>query len=411
MSGMEAGTRVRCRVGERELEGVFITKRGGRAVVKLSSGYNIGISISRVEAIGAPGMPEVQVERLTQNPALQECAIISTGGTIASRVDYRTGAVTSQFTAEDILRAIPELSGIARYRALQVSAILSENMNVEIWQKLARAVYEEIRRGVAGAIVMHGTDTMTYTASAISFMVHTPVPIVFVGAQRSADRPSSDSTMNAICSAAVAVSELGEVVVVMHASTSDDRCAIHRATRVRKMHTSRRDAFHSIGMQPLGHVDYPSLKVSLGGQARRRGEEELQLDDRMEGRCALVTFAPGMPSDLLEACRGMRGLVISGTGLGHVGSSWVPMIRELVKDGVHVVMASQCLHGRVCDRVYDTGRDLLAAGVIEGEDILPEVALVKLAWVLGREEDPAKVKAMMQENMRGEICRRSLHGL
>ncbi len=210
---------------------------------------------------------------VVQNPPdLPELAVISTGGTIASRVDYRTGAVMSQFSASDILRAIPELGDVARYRDCQIASILSENMQPTLWRELARAVYDEIRAGVAGVIVTHGTDTMAYSAAAVRFMLKTPVPVVFVGSQRSADRPSSDNAMNTLCSAAVAAGNLGEVAVVMHATTNDDRCAIHRATRVRKMHTSRRDAFQSAGMDPLGYVDYPpSLSVTLSDEAVRRG--------------------------------------------------------------------------------------------------------------------------------------------
>jgi glutamyl-tRNA(Gln) amidotransferase subunit D len=197
----------------------------------------------------------------------------------------------------------------------------------------------------------------------------------------------------------------------MHATTSDDRCAIHRGTRVRKMHSSRRDAFQSLGMAPLGHVEYPALAVTLSPEAMPRGGREPALREKMEDRCGLVSFHPGMDPSILEAYRGYRGLVIAGTGLGHVSTPWVEGLAGLVRDGATVVMASQCLHGRVCDRVYDTGRDLLAAGVIEGEDMLPEVALVKLMWVLGQTDDDRRVQALMGEILRGEIRRRSLHGL
>jgi glutamyl-tRNA(Gln) amidotransferase subunit D len=217
--------------------------------------------------------------------------------------------------------------------------------------------------------------------------------------------------MNALCAASAAVSPLGEVAVVMHATTSDDRCAIHRGTRVRKMHTSRRDAFRSLGMAPLGHVDYPGLDVTLSPEAVQRADREPALRERMEGRCGLVSFHPGMDPSLLEAYRGYRGLVIAGTGLGHVSTPWVQGLAGLVRDGTSVVMTSQCLHGRVCDRVYDTGRDLLAAGVMEGEDMLPEVALVKLMWALGQTSDGEEMRAIMGENLHGEIRRRSLHGL
>jgi glutamyl-tRNA(Gln) amidotransferase subunit D len=197
----------------------------------------------------------------------------------------------------------------------------------------------------------------------------------------------------------------------MHETTSDDRCAIHRGTRVRKMHTSRRDAFRSLGMAPLGHVEYPDLTVSLSPEAVPRGGKEAALREKMEERCGLVSFHPGMDPSVLEAYRGYRGLVLAGTGLGHVSSPWVEGLSRLIRDGTRVVMTSQCLHGRVCDRVYDTGRDLLSAGVMEGEDMLPEVALVKLMWVLGQTEDEDEARALMGENLRGEIRRRSLHGL
>jgi glutamyl-tRNA(Gln) amidotransferase subunit D len=326
-------------------------------------------------------------------------------------VDYRTGAVTSQFSAEDILRAIPELASIGRFHARQISSIFSENMTPRIWQDLARAIFREVKSGVAGVMVTHGTDTMAYSAAAVSFMLETPVPVIFTGSQRSADRPSSDNAMNALCSAAAAVSPLGEVAVVMHATTSDDRCAIHRGTRVRKMHTSRRDAFRSMGMAPLGYVDYPGLSVTLSPEAAPRGGREPALRGKLEERCGLVSFYPGMDPSVLEAYRGYRGLVLAGTGLGHVSTPWAEGLAGLVRDGTMVVMTSQCLHGRVCDRVYDTGRDLLAAGVIEGEDMLPEAALVKLMWVLGQSDDDREVRALVGENLRGEIRRRSLHGL
>jgi len=381
------------------------------AVVKLTSGYNIGVPPSSCTCIEhtAPSTPRSRVVKKT--PGLPDLSIVSTGGTIASRIDYRTGSVTSQFDASDILTAIPELAQIANYRTVPLAAILSENMTPAIWQELARAVYAEIRGGAAGVIVTHGTDTMAYSAAALSFMIDTPVPIIFVGSQRSADRPSSDNAMNAVCAAAAATSGLGEVAVVMHATTSDDRCAIHRGTRVRKMHTSRRDAFQSVGLPPIGSVAYPSRAVTLTPDAGTRDSHALLLHDTLEPRCALLQFYPGMSPDLFKAYKGYKGLVLAGTGLGHVSTLLIPAIKKLVGAGTVVVMTSQCMHGRVCDRVYDTGRDLLDTGVIEGGDMLPEVALVKLMWVLGNVKDTTKAAAMMQTDLKGELNRRSAHGL
>jgi glutamyl-tRNA(Gln) amidotransferase subunit D len=380
-------------------------------VIKLDSGYNIGVppaSCTLTERLVPVPVKQIDVP---QNSSLPTLAIVSTGGTIASRIDYRTGSVTSQFNASDILTAIPELKEIANYRTIPIATILSENMTPTIWQELARAVYAEIKGGAKGIIVTHGTDTMAYSAAALSFMIDTPVPIIFVGSQRSADRPSSDNAMNAVCAAAAATSDLGEVAVVMHATTNDDICSIHRGTRVRKMHTSRRDAFRSLGVDPIGEIEYPSRKVTLALGAVRRGTRTLAIHDALDPHCALIQFYPGMSPDLLKAYEGYRGLVIAGTGLGHTSTALIPMLKHLADTGTLIVMTSQCMHGRVCDRVYDTGRDLLNAGVIEGGDLLPEAALVKTMWVLGNEKNREKAAVLMQADLKGECNRRSAHGL
>jgi len=377
------------------------------AVVKLDSGYNMGIPFMACTLVEHLPITPVKGAAVVQDPSLPPLSIVSTGGTIASRIDYRTGAVTSQFDADDILRAIPGLEKIANFRTRVLYTILSENMTPQIWQELARAVCEEIRQGAQGVIVTHGTDTMAYSAAALSFMLDTPVPVIFVGSQRSADRPSSDNVMNALCSASAAVSPLGEVAVAMHETSSDDCCTIHRGTRVRKMHSSRRDAFRSLAIPPIGRVEYPSLDVTLSRDAVCRRETEPALHDSLEERCGLLYFYPGMPAAVLDAFPEMKGLVIAGTGLGHTSTALIPGVRELIDGGTMVVMTTQCLFGRVCDRVYDTGRDLLRAGVIEGEDMLPETALVKMMWVLANEHDPEKAAALMVQDLKGELSRRS----
>lgn len=403
-----SGDRVRCMFAGKSLAGTYITERDGMAVIKLDSGYNMGVPFPACTLVEHLPAAPVKGPAVAQDPSLPPLSIVSTGGTIASRIDYRTGAVTSQFDADDILRAIPGLEKIGNFSTRVLYTILSENMTPQIWQELARSVYEEIRGGAKGVIVTHGTDTMAYSAAALSFMLDTPVPVIFVGSQRSADRPSSDNVMNALCSASAAVSPLGEVAVVMHESSSDDFCVIHRGTRVRKMHSSRRDAFRSLGLPPIGRVEYPSLGITLAEDAVRRCDTEPVLLDALEPRCGLLYFYPGMPAGVLEAFSGMEGLVIAGTGLGHTSTGLIQGLRDLIDGGTTVVMTTQCLFGRVCDRVYDTGRDLLKAGVIEGEDMLPETALVKMMWVLANERDRERAGALMQKDLRGELSGRSV---
>jgi len=408
---IQQGDTVLVKRGDDTYQGILMPSTTGSRVIKLKNGYNAGFDPGTADVELLEKKIQLQAAPVTlppSDPDLPNISILSTGGTIASKVDYRTGAVTSQFTAEDILLAIPELTGIANYNAKVVYSILSENMRPEYWIRLAEEVEQEILSGASGVIITHGTDTMMYTAAALAFMIKTPVPIVFVGSQRSADRPSSDNTMNAICAAKVATSDIAEVVVVMHATTSDDYCSIHRATRVRKMHTSRRDAFKSINSRPLGKVDYPSGDITTYLDYNKRGDRELSLNVTMAPKCTLLKYTAGAsPEILLFASANNKGIVLEGTGLGHVSTEWIPYIERAVEAGIPVVITSQCINGRVCDRVYDTGRDILKAGAIEGEDMLPEVALVKLMWAAGQTEDIDEIRKIMTDNIAGEITRSS----
>jgi glutamyl-tRNA(Gln) amidotransferase subunit D len=413
----EEGDRIKVKKDEVEYEGIVMPSTTQHIVLKMKSGYNAGIDpenavITLLEKKVLKETPsKATAGRLpAAGPALPKVSILSTGGTIASKIDYRTGAVTASFSADDILRAMPELRTIADFSGKAIYNILSENMRAEYWQELAREIAREIEKGADGVIVAHGTDTMMYTAAAISFMIETPVPIVFVGSQRSADRPSSDNAMNAICAALVAVSDIAEVTVVMHSEESDSSCAIHRGTKVRKMHTSRRDAFRSINGEPIGYVDYKAMQLTTSGEHAKRGARALKLKEAINPKCALVKFTPGASPGILSyyVDAGYHGIVIEGTGLGHVSTEWIPQIGRAVSSGVPVVITSQCLHGRVCDRVYDTGRDMLRAGAIEGEDMLAEVALVKLMWALGQSGDPAVIADIMTKSIAGEISGRSI---
>jgi glutamyl-tRNA(Gln) amidotransferase subunit D len=413
---MNPGDRVRVARGDRSYEGVVLpSTTGEHLVVKLDSGYNVGVEreAASVEVLERdayaiePGDADGAASTVEFDDDLPTVSLISTGGTIASTVDYRTGAVTAQFDAEDVLRAVPDLAGRANYRGRVVANILSENMTPDVWRDLARAVHEEIEAGADGVVVMHGTDTMQYTAAALAFTLDLPVPVVFTGSQRSADRPSSDNVVNAVCAVEAATADCAEVLVCMHADASDRRCALHRGTRVRKNHTSRRDAFETVGRSPLGSVEFESGDVSFRREHAERGEAELGIASDLNEDVELVKFAPGMGVEHLEAVLSASdpdGVVLEGTGLGHVHTDWIPTVEAAIEDGTVVTMTSQCLEGRVCDRVYDTGRDLLDAGVVEAGDTLPGTAVVKLMWALENADD---VAAAMGESLAGELTARS----
>ena len=424
---MNPGDRVRVERGDTTNEGVVLpSSTGDHIVLKLDGGYNIGIdreaaSVDVLETdvhdIDDEGEPDDgEVSEIEFGDDLPTISLISTGGTIASTVDYRTGAVTAQFTAEDVLRAVPELTGRANYRGRVVANILSENMEPSIWQELATAVSEEIEAGADGVVVMHGTDTMQYSAAALSFMLDTPVPIVFTGSHRSADRPSSDNVMNAVAAVEAAKADCAEVLLCMHASASDDRCALHRGTRVRKNHTSRRDAFETVGNKPLATIDYATARDDGGDGAvaddaiefnrdyTARDETDLALSDGLDPAVELIKFTPGMDPAAWDYLDDADGVVIEGTGLGHIHTELIGRVEELVDNGTVVAMTSQCLAGRVCDRVYDTGRDLLDAGIVEAGDTLPGTAKVKLMWALANVDDPAEA---MTRSLAGELTEES----
>ena len=399
------GDRVRVEKQDNVFEGVLLPSSDDEQfVVKLDDGYNVGIGRedATVEVIEEIEEKDAEAEDVTleEDEDLPTISLISTGGTIASTVDYRTGAVTARFDAEDVLRAVPELAGRANYRGRVVSNILSENMTPERWGELARAVHDEIEKGADGVVVMHGTDTMAYSASALAFTLETPVPVVFVGSQRSADRPSSDNVVNAVCAVEAAKDDIAEVLVCMHSERNDGKCALHRGTRARKNHTSRRDAFETVGQKPLGTVDYETSEIDWRrkDEATKRGKKELALDDGFDENVQHVKFVPGKDGSIID--ESAEGVVIEGTGLGHTHTDWIEEIEA--HEGV-VVMTSQCLKGRVCDRVYDTGRDLLDAGVVEAENTLPETAYVKLMWVLANTDDADEARDLMRTDIAGEL--------
>lgn len=411
---MKEGSTVRVTRNGQDLEGVVMPSDDRYVVLKLESGYNVGLDrddLDSVEELEPPTERDQETGEGTGEEAGEEgeISIFSTGGTIASKIDYRTGAVKPGYSTDDLLRAVPELEDVASIRGRAVFQKLSENMEPRDWTRLAEEVHDEIRCGAEGIVVTHGTDTMAYTASALAFALDTPVPVVFTGSQRSADRPSSDNVLNAVSAAKLALSDVAEVSVVMHEESSDTTCLAHRGTRVRKMHTSRRDAFRSPNAKPLARIgdDVETLRDDYA----RRGDVELSLDAEMNDDVALVTFHPGMDREVLELLYETNdGLVIAGTGLGHVSTDHVDTIRDGVESGVPTVMTTQPLHGRVCDRVYETGRDLLDAGVIEGEDTLPETALVKLMWLLPRASGD-ELRELVKTPLAGELSRRSRHDL
>ena len=383
-------------------------------VLKIASGYNIGIAVDTILEMEEFGYKEahykIPEKEFPFSREKKNIKLFGTGGTIASRLDYRTGAVIPAFSPGELYGAVPELADICNLTTEKLFAVFSENMGPPQYITLAKAICEEIRKGIDGIVIGHGTDTMHHTASALSFMIqNSPVPIVMVGSQRSSDRPSSDAALNLIHAVKTAAeSDIAEVMVCMFGPTSDEYGLLHRGTRVRKMHSSYRSTFRTIGDIPLAMVNKKQITPLRTDYNRRRSDRHVEIIPYFEEKVTMIYYYPNMQPDIIDSMvdNGYKGIVIAGTGLGHINKPVYPAIERAVKKGVMIYMTVQTLWGYVHMFVYDTGRDLMNKGIIPAENMLPEVAYIKLGWALGQTDDPENVKKIMLTPLCGDITER-----
>jgi glutamyl-tRNA(Gln) amidotransferase subunit D len=402
-------------------EGVILPRSGTfddlHVVLKLKNGYNVGIHVDRITSIEELGYKEavykIPEKAFPTSPDLPAVTLLGTGGTIASRLDYRTGAVIPAFTPGELYGAVPELADICNLTTKKIFGVFSENMAWPEYVALAENIGREIEGGADGIVIGHGTDTMGHTAAVLSFMVQdSPVPIVIVGSQRSSDRPSSDAALNLIHAVrAAALGDIAEVQICMFGPTSDRYGLLHRGTRCRKMHSSYRSTFRTVGDIPLCIVSRDAFNSLTDDYLHRDPTRRVRIDTAYDDRVTILYYYPGMKPDLVDALveKGYRGIVIAGTGLGHVNSPLYPALKRAVATGVHVVMTVQTLWGFAQMYVYETGRDLLDIGVVPLDNMLPETALMKLGWVLGHADDHTHVMEMMRGPINHEITEREPH--
>jgi glutamyl-tRNA(Gln) amidotransferase subunit D len=397
-------------------------------VMKIPTGYNIGIDILTITSMKETGykkanykIPEKEFPFTDGQPAVK---LIGTGGTIASRLDYRTGAVIPAFSPGELYGAVPELADICNLTTEKVFAVFSENMGPDQYKQLAISIGKEIENGIDGIVIGHGTDTLHHTAAALSFMIQdSPIPIVLVGSQRSSDRPSSDAALNLIHAAYTAGhSDIAEVLVCMFGPTSDEYGFLHRGTRVRKMHSSYRSTFRTIGDTPVATVRRGKFEHIKPDYNHRRKDRSVKILPYFSEKVSMIYYYPHMQPDTIDSLidNGYEGIIIVGTGLGHVNKELYPALERAKEKGVHVYMTLQTIWGYVHMFVYDTGRDMMAKGVIPAGNMLPEVAFVKLGWAMGmvdeeeksagkkfsKEEKIEKVKEIMLTPVNDEITER-----
>jgi glutamyl-tRNA(Gln) amidotransferase subunit D len=383
-------------------------------VVKIITGYNIGIDVKTIRHMEETGYKKanykIPEKQFPYTPGLPKVKLFGTGGTIASRLDYRTGAVIPAFSPGELYGAVPELADICNLETEKVFAVFSENMGPTQYKALAIAIGKEIEKGVDGIVIGHGTDTLHHTGAALTFMCQNlPVPVVLVGSQRSSDRPSSDAALNLMhAMKAAGESDIAEVMICMFGPTSDEYGLLHKGTRVRKMHSSYRSTFRTIGDTPLAMISRKSINPIKKEYNKRRQDKNVQILPYFSDKVTMLYYYPAMSPDVLDAMvdKGYKGIIFVGTGLGHVNKELYPAIERAQAKGVHMFMTLQTIWGYVHMFVYDTGRDMMAKGIIPAGNMLPEVAWVKLSWILGQTDDPVKVKEMMLTPVNDEITTR-----
>src|SRR3989339_1513344 len=383
-------------------------------VIKMPIGYNIGVAADLVTDIQIRGrkeahykIPEKDFPRDASKPNVK---LLGTGGTIASRLDYRTGAVIPAFSPGELYGSVPELANYCNLETEKLYGVFSENMGPEQWIGTAQAIGREIEKGVDGIVIGHGTDTMHHTAAILSFMIqNSPVPSVMVGSQRSSDRPSSDAALNLMHSVKTAAdSDIAEVMVCMFGPTSDSYGLLHQGTRVRKMHSSYRSTFRTIGDIPIAMVDREKITPLRKDYRKRRNDNNVIINTAFEERVSIVYYYPNMKPDIIDSLidNGYKGIIIAGTGLGHVNKPLYPSLQRAKDKNIAVYMTVQTLWGYVQMYVYDTGRDMMELGVVPTANMLPEVAYMKLCWALGQSSDLEEVKKIMLTPISHDITER-----
>ena len=377
-------------------------------VLKLKSGYNIGIEFEKIEKLEKTGERQSNNENsqtIEKNEELPKILLLSTGGTIASKVDYRTGAVTPALSAAELYEAVPEIAKIANVDAEVLFSEYSENLQPEHWLEIAKKLDSIVDSDYVGVIIAHGTDTMHYSSAFLSFALSGfKKPITLVGSQRSSDRPSSDAALNLISATKFLVNTKSKgVFVVMHQNESDDAVACHLGTRVRKNHTSKRSAFQTVGSAPAFVVYDDKILENMKNSFFSENEYNPRIN--LDTKVALIKYHPGFNPEIIESLIKLeyRGIIFEGTGLGHVGRTMYDSIKKAKENGIFLGMTSQCIDGRVSMTVYESGRDLLDMGIIPLENMIPEVALVKAMWVLGNSNSDDEIKNMMLENYSSEF--------
>jgi len=416
------GDRIKVILSQVEYIGVLLESpdlEKGIILLKLDSGYNIGLKKKDIFEIKVIKKASQEAESSVMSKIVQQkekpnIAMIITGGTIAARLNPKKGGVDWLTSPNDLFKFYPGLFEKVNVVKVEIPFMkASEDMDFKDWQKIARLSAKLLNdSNIRGIIITHGTDFLHYTSAALSFFLkNLHKPVVLTYSQRSIDRASSDANLNLQCSALAAISDIAEVMLVGHASSNDDFCYAIPGTKVRKMHTSKRDAFKIINAKPFAKI-FPD-RIDKISEYKIRNKNRVKTDLKFEEKVALVKIYPGQEPGILDyyVKQKYKGVVLEVGGLGHVPTrrarkNWVKKIKEVQKKGLIICAVNQTIYGRLDFLVYSNGRELMETGIICLEDMLAETALVKLGWVLGHADwvkDKEKIREKMLENISHEL--------
>jgi len=423
----KTGDNVLVETKEKQMKGILMPVPESEediVILKLESGYNIGIDKKNVKAIKLIKSPVEKKQKPAEiklNKKLPTVSILHTGGTIASKVDYKTGGVIAKFSPGEIIGMFPELKKIANIKSRKIASMQSEMMRFPHYNLMAKEIEKEIKSGTDGIIITHGTDTMHYTSAALRFILEDlPVPVVLVGSQRSSDRGSSDAGLNLVSACYfIANSDFADVAICMHENMSDESCLILPALKTRKMHTSRRDAFRPVNATPIARVNFNEKNISfMKKEYNKKNNKKLSLKLINEKiKVGLIKTHTNMFAEEFLAYKNFDGLVVEGTGLGHIPNEEIDeytkenkkifdSLKEMIKKGLIVVMSSQTIYGRIQMNVYTPMRELQEIGVLGHlSDMTAETTFIKLAWLLSNYKKE-EVKGLITKNLKGEISER-----
>ena len=326
--------------------------------------------------------------------------ILHTGGTVmmGPASGHGSGMLTPDVYGRDLCAELPSLGRIGEIETRILFNMDSGDMQPSDWVTLAREVHAALAAGLHdGVVVVHGTDTMAYTASALGLMLGAlPKPVVLTGAQRPLVDVRTDARENLVNAALVATLGVPEVSIAFASRAL-------RGVRATKKDAWAFDAFESPNCAPLVEL---GVGVDRAPHVRAAGELAA-FDDRIEPRVLAVRVFPGIDPALLSGALrvGVRGLVLEAYGTGnlpHLTGSLIPALEEARARGVPVVVVSQCLRGFVDMGRYAGGAEAAAAGAISGGDMTVETAIAKLMIGLGRKKTPDELRAYLESDVVGE---------